>query len=143
MPAWGFKALVPKDSFVIPAPVITKYLPGHDYRMLSTSQLAARVRFEVRFSQEMDCGSITNSLQIRSSTGDKQTAQLDEGSVQCQIMSGTDPAKWVGASDGVWAYTADITDVSDGVHEITVVNATTKDGNRHTNVSVMIQWAFR
>lgn len=134
MPAWGFKAIVPKATFVRPTPVITKFSPGHDYRLVSDARSGSSAHVEIIFSQEMDCDSVTKAIQIRSSTEDGQVPQLVKSTIQCLTQRGIDPARWVGAPDGVWAYAVDLRDVSHGIHEITIANATSQDKKRFTNV---------
>src|SRR5438034_8388126 len=77
MPAWGYKVLIPKENFVSPRPVITKFLPGHDYRLFSRQKSGGQVSIQVYFSKEMDCDGITRSLRINSTTEDGLTARLD------------------------------------------------------------------
>ena len=129
MPAWGYKVLVPKENYVPPPPVITRLVPGHDYRLFSRQSSGGKVHIEVHFSQEMDCDSITRGVQIKSSTEDGSTAQLDAGSVQCFTATDPDPPKWVGSPRTAWAYSADLVDLSHGIHDIAIVNATSIAGN--------------
>ncbi|KAJ9654948.1 hypothetical protein H2201_008910, partial [Coniosporium apollinis] len=134
IPAWGYKVLVPKEKFVAPSPVITKLVPGHDYRLFSSQKSGGQVRIEVHFSQEMDCDGITKGLQIESRTEDGSTAHPDPGSVQCFMTTDPDPPVWVGAPQTVWAYSADIVDLSHGIHDIAIVNATSKTGKTTNSV---------
>jgi alpha-1,3-glucan synthase len=88
----------------------------------------------VHFSQEMDCNGITKGFRIKSRTEDGSTAQLDAESVQCFTATHHDPPKWVGAPQTAWVYSADIVNLSHGIHDTTIVNATSNAGNA-TNVS--------
>ena len=128
LPAYGFKAYVPEDEFISPSPVITKFLPGHDARLLSTEH----VTIEIHFSVPMDCDQIKTTLYINSTTADNQTAKLDSGSAKCQNVSG-DPSPWAGGVSTAWTFTADLTGVSDGVHQVTISNISTAVGNGSTN----------
>lgn len=131
LPAWGFKAFVPKDQFVTPSPVISKFLPGHDARLLSLDS----VPIEIHFSAEMNCDSITKNLTINSVTANNQTAAIDAGSVQCTNLSSAeaDPSPWSGGIPTAWIYTAKLVNVTDGIHELIVNNATAADGTTSTN----------
>lgn len=134
IPAWGYKVLVPKNNWVRPSPSITKFVPGHDYRIMSANPSGSHVQIEIHFSDEMDCDDVTRNIHIRSRTGDGSTAQIDSGSVQCRIASpDPDQPKWVGAPQTAWVYSADLIDLSHGLHDISINNVTTRDGNASTN----------
>ncbi len=134
LPAWGFKAFVPKLQFIAPSPVITKFLPGHDYRALSSGNQSIAIAFH--FSAPMDCDKITNGLLINSKVTNNQTAQLDKGSVQCKNTTDSDASPWSGGVNTTWAFTANLINVSDGIHQLTLDNTTTVDGKSFTNVEI-------
>jgi len=132
LPAWGFKSFVLKNEYVKPSPVITKFLPGHDRRMLS----APSIPIEFRFSVPMNCQQITNALQINSTTSDNQTSKVDINSVRCSNSSASDNVTLSssGTVNTAWSYTATLIDVSDGIHQISLNNiSTAADGNGTTN----------
>ena len=133
--AWGFKAFVPKDKYAAPLPFITKFVPGHDWRILSTITTGERIKVAFQFSEEMDCDSITNSLSINSTALGNQTAQLDKSTVTCSTIPEMDTATWVGAMTSVYNYSIELTNVFHGIHELVVNNVSNKNGNRSTNVS--------
>ena len=139
MPAWGFKAFVPKAKFVAPGPMVTKFLPGHDARVRSKVAPGQKetVQIELHFSAEMDCDYLTKTLQINSTTEDKRIALLDMDSVKCQAVAPTDQTPFVGGIPTLWTFVASLTDVSNGVHSITDHNVTAKDGS-FTDVSTKI-----
>ena len=130
---WGYKAFVPIDEFIAPDPVVTKFLPGHDYRMLSSKNIS----FEIHFSQPMDCDQITNTIQINSTTAGGEVPQVDTGSVQCSNISAAkaDHSPWCGAVDTTFIYAANLVNVSDGIHQISVNNITSANGTGSTGVS--------
>ena len=133
---WEYKAFVPKDKWLLPSPTITRIIPGHDARLLSTVAFGGQesVEIQIRFSSEMNCNSVTNSIQIDSATQDTQTARLNKSSVVC-MMAYADPPRHVGEIATNWLFKAVLENVSNGVHTITVNNATTEDGELYTNVS--------
>lgn len=135
LPAWGFKAFVPKDKFVAPSPFITKFTPGHDSRILSTTRTGERLHVSFQFSQEMDCESITNSLSVTSTALDNQTAEFDRSTVSCGSIPETQVAFFPGAFTSVYNYSIELINVFHGVHEIVVNNVSNKNGDRKTNVS--------
>jgi alpha-1,3-glucan synthase len=132
---WGFKAFVPKEKYVAPSPFITKFIPGHDFRILSTTMTGEKIRVEFHFSEDMDCSSITNSLTAKSRALENRTARFDLDSISCQTMAATDAATWTGALPDIYNYSIVLTNVLHGVHELTVNNVSNKDGSRKTNVS--------
>ncbi|KAK4119093.1 glycosyltransferase family 5 protein [Parathielavia appendiculata] len=130
-PAWGFKAFVPKNSWVGPAPIITKFLPGHDYRLESTANAETSVDIQIQFSQEMDCESVFNSIEITSNTVGGRTASLNRASLSCRNLE-VAPPQLVGQVPSVWEFKATINSIPDGIHRITVRNATDKTGTSRT-----------
>ena len=138
MPAWGFKAFVPKDKFVRPSPYITNFSPGHDARLVAHGTSGETIRIGFEFSQEMDCEHITNSLTITSKALDDETPQLEITSVSCKSIAETDVATWPGALTSVFSYEVDLGNVFPGVHRVTLSNVTTADGNQSTGVSVSL-----
>ena len=130
--AWGFKAFVLKSDFVNPSPVITKFVPGHDYRSLSRSSLP----IELHFSTPMNCQQIRNSLQINSTTSENRVPRLDLDSVRCQNISNSDSttSSFSGVVQTTWSFAALLTNVSDGIHQISIRDASTLvDENVTTN----------
>ncbi|KAK4652703.1 Cell wall alpha-1,3-glucan synthase ags1 [Podospora pseudocomata] len=132
-PAWGFKAFVPVESWVGPAPVITKFLPGHDYRLESAKDGKTSVEIQIHFSQEMDCESVFNSIEITSNTAGGAVASLNRGSLRCKKLNVVENStKYVGQVASVWEFAATINSIPDGIHRITVRNATDKAGTGST-----------
>ena len=133
---WEFRAYVPKNKFVLPRPTITKFLPGHDARV--ASQVAPgkqeTIPIELHFSQEMDCKTITDTLTINSTTEDLITAAVDKASVKCQnsTVGVTPPLRAAIATS--WTWSANLVNVSNGVHRVTVNNATSSDMKSSTGV---------
>lgn len=135
--AWEFKAYVPIDKFVGPRAMITKFVPGHDARILSRVAPGKQesVPIELHFSLEMDCDAITNTLTINSTTEDLSTPRIDKGSVKCQNATNDAPHPFVGAITTTWTWSADLVNVSNGVHRVTVDNVTTSGNRSFTGVS--------
>lgn len=134
--AWGYKAFVLTGEFIPPTPVITKFLPGHDFRMVS----AETVQFEIHFSQPMNCDQITNTIQINSTTAHGDAPQIDTTSVQCSNppSSAADQSSWCGAVNTTFIYAAKLVNVSDGIHQISVNNITNANGTASTGVSLLL-----
>lgn len=135
MPGFGFKAFVPIEFFVAPDPVITGLVPTHDSRIVAEVELGQQqnVSIEIHFSTTMDCDSVTNSLTINSTTQDAITAQVVPGSISCQTVEPDKSSEsYVGQPATLWKYSADLENVSHGIHTMTVTNASTGNGS-YTN----------
>jgi alpha-1,3-glucan synthase len=127
MQPFEFRAYVPLRNYVAPPPMVTKFTPGHDARLLSSST----VDISFHFNTEMDCNKTTAAVSIKSTTENGSTAKLDAASVKCAPINNERPA-FVGAVPSVFGWSARLTDVADGVHEITLTNATAKTGGAST-----------
>lgn len=134
---WSFKAFVPKEAFLEPAPFVTRFTPGHDWRILSSVNAGESIYIGFQFSAEMDCNSITDAISIKSTTYGGNNALIDKSTVFCSTVDETQTASWPGALTSVYNYSVQVTNVFHGVHEIIVNNASSKNGKRATNVSYM------
>jgi len=134
MPGWGFKAFVPKDKWVGSTPSLTGFLPGHDYRMLSTVGPTGKetVGIQLLFSQPMDCDSVTTAITIESNTDDNSIAQLDKGSTKCASNTKQDKSKLSGGLETTWTYSANLINVANGIHAVIVSNAANSGKNSTT-----------
>ncbi|KAJ5351246.1 hypothetical protein N7452_000220 [Penicillium brevicompactum] len=132
MPAWGFKAFVPKSKFVQPSPYVTNFSPGHDARLVPQGTSGETIRIGFEFSQEMDCEDITKSLTLTSKALNDESSQLDTTSVSCKSIQEAKVVSWPGALTSVFSYEVDVSNVFPGVHRVTLSNVTTADGNRST-----------
>jgi alpha-1,3-glucan synthase len=133
--AWEYRAYVPIGAFVAPKPMITKFLPGHDARLNSTvSQDGTEtVHIEISFSVVMECDQITNRLTFNSSSVGSKVPTINQGSVKCGNVTNPDPSPWVGGILTAWTWAADLDNVANGIHQVTVNNATTAGGGSFTN----------
>lgn len=127
MPAWGYKALVPREKFVQPRPALTALYPGHDYRKLSTLDNGEIVSLKLGYSKEMDCNSISDSIQISSTVIAGKAANIKLSSVSCSTIESV--ARWVGEPTTTFVYQADLENVHHGVHAVTINNASASDGS--------------
>jgi alpha-1,3-glucan synthase len=134
MPGWGFKAFVPKDKWVGSAPSITGFLPGHDYRRLSTVPAGEKetIVIQLQFSEVMDCTSVTNAISLEANTEDKSVATIDPKSIGCNTVNADGNSGFTGAISTVWTYSATLTNVAHGIHAIVVNNASNAGHNAST-----------
>lgn len=134
MESWGYRAYVPKASFKDPAPTITRIVPSHDERLTATVELGEKqtVPIEVHFSQVMDCDSVIGALSVNSTSSDGTEARISNDTIACVSLDAAEGAQYVGQPAGLWKITADLEDVSHGIHSLTIANASTADGT-YTN----------
>ncbi|KAI0950602.1 hypothetical protein AcV7_009015 [Taiwanofungus camphoratus] len=135
MPPFGFKALVPVNEWVAPPPALTRFSPGHDARITAEAgQTNATVLdISLEFNVEMSCDSVTNSLTLNmSSSGNGTTPTIDQSSIKCAAVTGTEPIQVSGVSTSVWSWSATLQNVPDGILTIIVKNPTTNDGTAST-----------
>ncbi|KAG9722764.1 putative alpha 1,3 glucan synthase, partial [Aureobasidium melanogenum] len=127
---WDFRVYVRKADWIEPAPMLTRFNPGHDARILSKVSPGEKesVDVELQFSQEMDCDSITKNIVVTSSTADKSSPGIDTKSVVCSKIQDSNPPPYIGAITSAWSWKATLVDVSNGVHSLTIQNASTTDG---------------
>jgi alpha-1,3-glucan synthase len=128
MVAYDFRAYVPVEQWVQPQPMITKFLPGHDARIVSSSNASMSVDVEVQFSVTMDCNSVTDSIVFNSTTLFGNTPTINSGSVTCGSLAVPEVPAMVGAIASVWSWKATLDGVEDGVHALTVRNASAQSG---------------
>ncbi|PSK36035.1 Cell wall alpha-1,3-glucan synthase ags1 [Elsinoe australis] len=139
MTRYGYKAFVPIDSWQAPSPMISKFIlndtyMGHDQRLLSVASGSSQdtVTMELRFTEQMDCDSVRNSLNISSTTEDGSTARIDTGSIDCLTTDPYDTPFFYSGLPSIWRYRTNITGISNGVHVVTVNNATSASGSTFT-----------
>jgi alpha-1,3-glucan synthase len=128
MPPWGWKVLVPIENWQVPSPTITRFLPGHDTRLHSTVSYDEQesIPIQIRFSSAMSCDSVTKAITLESTTTQGQTARLNASSIVCFIAD-ADLPQHVGEIATAWIFSARLDNVYNGVHRISVNNASTED----------------
>ena len=135
MEAWDFRAYVPMEKWIAPKPMITKFVPGHDARLNSTVAGDGResVPIEVHFSAEMDCAGVTNSVIINSTTLSGTSPTVNAGSVKCTNLTTPEIPKWIGGIGSAWTWSATLDNVENGIHRITINNASVASHGDATN----------
>ena len=135
MKAWDYKAYVPKDQFVGSRPMVTNFVPGHDARIISEATPGKKdtVPLELHYSQEMDCDVITNTLTINSTTEDGSVPKVDKDSVKCQETSTASASPFIGGVPTRWTWFANLINVGEGIHRLTLRNVTTPNNGSSTD----------
>lgn len=118
-----YRAYVLKSDWIEAPPMITKFTPGHDVSINSAGAKGS-LDISISFSQAMNCDAVTKSVSVSSTVeGAAGSAKIDESSVKCTNLSDDDKPPYIGAIGSKWQWNGTLQNVSDGVHSITVVNA--------------------
>ena len=130
---YDFKALVPAKNWVAPIPALTKSTPGHDARIEVTdgSPNPNSIDVQIEFSDLMDCGDVTQSLNFTlASSGKGSTPSVKSDSVECLAIPDANikPASILGATVSKWYWKATIDNVADGILTITINNPQSQNG---------------
>lgn len=139
MEPMSFKAFVPEANWVAPLPAMTRFLPGHDARILAEAGQAnaTSVDIVIEFSTLMDCDSVTNAISFNaSSSGHGGQPSILTSSIACTNIDPTKafPSTIVGADISAWSWAATLQNVPDGILQITVTNATNQGKTQSTSV---------
>ena len=135
MDAYGFRLYVPWEAWVGPQPMITKFSPGHDARIESKVGPDERedVKIELQFSVPMDCESVTDSISFGSSMMSKSVPVLNPHTIRCGQVYDSACPRLTGEICSEWSWSATLENVENGVHRMTVRNASAIDGFGYTN----------
>jgi alpha-1,3-glucan synthase len=141
MDPMSFKAFVPDTEWVPPLPAITKFIPGHDARILAEPGTANATTVDItfEFSTAMDCNSVTQGIAFNmSSSGHGGNPTILPSSVVCATInpSQVPPSVISGVAVSAWSWSATLQNVPDGILEIVVSNVTNQGGSLGTMVSL-------
>ena len=131
---YEFRAYVPSKYFVPPPPMIVKFTPGHDAPIVSDGG-PSEVEIGFHFSAAMSCGELTKSISIKSTTEAGTRPSIDLDSVKCTNLTESqgEKAPYIGSLASAWVWKGTLKNVADGIHLISVNNATTSDLGSFTN----------
>lgn len=138
MPPYGWKALVPAGNWTRPGPSISKFVPGHDNRLISKTgpEQADEVDIEIRYTDEMSCDSIRETISFNSTTqGGQQIQKPADEDFVCSVMTPVLESNYSGPAPSVWSFKTTLKNVYDGVHTITLKNSTNQAGNATTGTT--------
>ena len=140
MEPYGWKALVPIGNWTRPAPSVSKFLPGHDQRILSNTAADQpdQIDIEFRFTDEMNCDSVRQNLAFDSVTEyPDQKINVDRDAIRCEVLPNSPvfETNYTGPMPSHWHFTTTLTNVYDGVHTITLNNITNQEGNATTGTT--------
>lgn len=132
---YDFRAYIPTEDWQPPPPMITKFSPGHDARIVSMVSAGNpdTVNVSLEFSTAMDCESVTRSLYFSSSINSASLPQVQEDSVTCADLNSSDIPVWPGSIASSWRWSATLENVPNGIHSITVRRPSAASGSLTTN----------
>ncbi|KAK1758077.1 alpha-1,3-glucan synthase [Echria macrotheca] len=110
-----FRAYVASENWMGPSPVLTKFTPGHDAQ-LNSDDIRGSVDISLEFSDEMDCASLTKSLTVSSTVESGGNAKISNP--RCSVITTSPVTSYVGSIPSKSRFTAQLTNVNDGVHEM-------------------------
>lgn len=123
-----YRAYVPKSKWKEAPPMITKFTPGHDVS-INSADAKGSIEISLSFSQEMDCDDVTKSISFSSIVeGGADSIDFDTSTVNCTVLTADEKPPYIGAIGSKWRWTGTLDSVADGVHSITITNASTKAG---------------
>lgn len=137
---FDFRAYVPKQYWVGPKPAITKFVPGpstsagHDARIVSSTAATGTEELPIRiqFSSAMDCDSVSSAISFESKTESGLVPIVIDDTITCGPAAEDDNSHLIGGIPSTWSWSATLTNVANGVHRVTINNATTLDGHLTT-----------
>ncbi|KAK0731957.1 alpha amylase [Lasiosphaeris hirsuta] len=140
MAPYGFRAFVPLRLWKGPSTMITKFIPGHDHP-IDSSEAKGTVQIGFEFSEEMaSCDAVTEAITTASTMeGTNRPPKIDPASVKCGTLANPDVLPWNGAIQSNFAWTANLIDVADGVHSITLKDAKSLTGSTGTTDKFLIR----
>ncbi|VBB80612.1 Putative Glycoside Hydrolase Family 13/Glycosyltransferase Family 5 [Podospora comata] len=139
MPPYGFKMYVLKDSWLEPAPMITKFEPGHDMSIDSTGK-GGVIPIRLEFNHEMDCDSVKKSTTAvltvdHSGIANPKKLDITWDDNACGTFTPSKKREYIGSIESTWKITGKLTNVQDGIIKMSVRNATREDGSASTNAN--------
>ncbi|WVQ83663.1 hypothetical protein IAT38_005806 [Cryptococcus sp. DSM 104549] len=120
MEAFMYKALVPTDQWVQQRPTMTKFTPGHDYRVTTTGG-TNDIPIVIEYDTEMDCASLRTAVSINYTMSVSGTApSFAEGTCETIAAADRETPSIPSIAPGMWRWTTTLQNAVDGVYEIIV-----------------------
>ncbi|KAK4145101.1 glycosyltransferase [Dichotomopilus funicola] len=127
-----FRAYVETERWVQPAPMITRFEPGHDFPMDATDREGS-IDIAIEYNVEMDCDSVSKALSaIVTVDGTKDPSEVKFDTPKCNKNTAVSKNKnkkipYTGAIQSSWRLETTLRNVPDGIVKVSVAsNATTK-----------------
>jgi alpha-1,3-glucan synthase len=122
MEPFGFKAYIPLANYIEPTPAITRFVPGHDARLVAevgdVNATTADIAFE--FNTEMNCDSVTKSITFKMSSSGHGGNPTITGAKCGPVKPDPKQSRITGVSPSAFKWEATLTNLPDGILTITV-----------------------
>lgn len=129
MQPYEFKVYVLSADYEEPAPMITSFSPGHDFQIDSSVNTTDEFPIVIGFSTEMECEAITNAVSVTSyidGTGPQNLTSFSTAT--CETITSPSQGNFTGYIPTTYTWSATLTGLVDGIHKLTVANASTAAG---------------
>ncbi|MBW0476037.1 hypothetical protein O181_015752 [Austropuccinia psidii MF-1] len=140
MEPFSYKVLVPDTNWVPPLPRLVGFEPGHDARLWSASDDDnAEISISLFFSEAMSCQAVSSSLSLSYtiSPDSKAKPRIALEHAVCSTIDSV-PSDTQAAPPAIWKWTSSLSEVSDGVYEIIINNATSESGSSTNTIDHLI-----
>ena len=121
-----FRLYVEEDRHITPAPMITKFTPGHD-SPIDSAKVFGDFNVTVEFNVKMNCSDVARAFSVNVTTSAKEPTQLRMGQdiqYSCRDLPVNKEITYTGAINSAWEFNARLRNVPDGILKLTVDNAT-------------------
>lgn len=116
--AYGSKIFVKKEDWIRPSLYLTKFLPGHDSRIYSATEVTS-FKISLGFSEEVDCKDLFKRIGFNSRTLNSSFApKILEDSISCGYLDQPAPQEYTNAPVTKWFFNATLDSVPNGMHEL-------------------------
>ncbi|KAL2146355.1 hypothetical protein VTI28DRAFT_4380 [Corynascus sepedonium] len=124
-----FRAYVPVGKWVPPAPMITRFAPGHDVSIDSTNANGEINDIVIEYNVEMDCDSLRKAMTAQVTTDGTQNAtRLTFQTPKCSTITPEKRFGYTGEIQSSWRLETSLRNVPDGIVRITIDKPLTKGG---------------
>lgn len=141
MNAFGFAAYVPDTNWITASPVITKFEPGHDARLISEvgDTNATTIPIALEFNVPMTCDAVTKAITVSASSSGHGSNPTITGAKCSTVTQNPKQSRITGVDPSAFRWEATLTGVPDGIISLVVTNAPAAAGNANTGVSLILE----
>jgi alpha-1,3-glucan synthase len=127
---YEFRAYVQSKDWATsrPAPMITKFEPGHDAHIDSTDAGGVLGNVALEYNVEMDCDALTKAMSaVVVTDGKGNGTALKFGKTNCKSITPIGKIPYTGYIQSTWRLETSLQNVPDGIVKITVAKVDSKD----------------
>ncbi|KAK3385564.1 glycosyltransferase family 5 protein [Podospora didyma] len=145
MQPWEFRAYVRSKVYLDPAPMITKFSPGHDTPIDSTNA-NGKIQLSFEFNVEMNCASFKKGFGAKAivdGVGNGTDLAFD---VECPTSfnaTGKTKIPYTGAIQSAWEIPVTLLNVPEGIVKITVNNTAAEPLSKNASTNAVDHFLLR